>query len=458
MLVGAALSLMSLSGCDDWSPADQASAGVSTVSAVRMNVHVNEAPTAKARASVDVSGFLVTVTDRNGETVSYNDKPCSWTYSTMPQVFTLPVGEYTVHVASHTPEAAAFDAPYYVGSEDFTVENNTVTYIGTVTCRFASLKVGIRFSDLMLKLLGDDARVSVAAGQAGTALTWTKDDASRDGYFYVVEDNPTVVATFSANIKGEDVYLTKDITDAVAGNYYIFNFAVTTGQPDDEFGGFNADLENPTQGVYMDYEVIENRVDETITPDLKPTVDPEEHPDHEEWPDPVTPGPVTPGPEEPTPPDVPGNDDNGIVPTYEGINPNGLNSIEGDAFVVNINSEEPLAHVEVEIISDFLTVDFLAGVGMATKFDLCDPEHAPVDPKDESKGTMDLTDALLGFGFPIGNDVIGAKTLRFELTELIPLLASDLGAQLGQIHTFRLTIVDDKGNRKVQDLKFETTK
>lgn len=455
MLVGAAMSLMTLTGCDDWSPAEQGSAGVSTVSAARMNVHVNEAPTAKARASVDVSDFLVTVTDRNGETVTYNDKPCSWTYSAMPQVFTLPVGEYTVHVASHTPEAAAFDAPYYVGAEDFTVENNAVTYIGTVTCRFASLKVGIRFSDLMLKLLGDDARVMVAAGQAGASLTWSKNDAARDGYFYIAEDNPTVIATFSANIKGEDIYLTKDITDAVAGNYYIFNFSVSTGTPDDEFGGFNADLENPTQGVYMDYEVIENRVDETIIPDLQPTVDPEEHPDHEEWPEPV--GPVNPGPDDPTPND-PVNDDNGIVVTYEGIDPDGINSIEGDAFVVHINSVEPLAHVEVEIISDFLTADFLAGVSMATKFDLCDPEHAPVDPNDEEKGTMDLTEALEGFGFPIGDDVIGKNKIRFELTELIPLLASDLGATLGQIHTFRLTIIDDKGNTKVQNLKFKTTK
>jgi len=158
-LLVALMSVVAFSACDDWTPAEQGAYPANTggVSRSKMDVTVNDEVTAIGRAIVDTSDYLVTVTEKGSDVIAtYEGKPCSWTYSTMPQIFTLPVGDYTVRVRSHEPADAAWSEPYYEGSADFTVVNNNVTYIGTVTCDFASVKVEIRFSQELTKAMSDD--------------------------------------------------------------------------------------------------------------------------------------------------------------------------------------------------------------------------------------------------------------------------------------------------------------
>ena len=68
-----------------------------------MNVAVNEAANAISRAegrNIDTSNFIVTITDKNNKEVSYNGNECKWTYGSMPEIITLPIGQYYVNVIS----------------------------------------------------------------------------------------------------------------------------------------------------------------------------------------------------------------------------------------------------------------------------------------------------------------------------------------------------------------------
>ena len=413
-LLVALMSVVAFSACDDWTPAEQGAYPANTggVSRSKMDVTVNDEVTAIGRAIVDTSDYLVTVTEKGSDVIAtYEGKPCSWTYSTMPQIFTLPVGDYTVRVRSHEPTDAAWSEPYYEGSADFTVVNNNVTYIGTVTCNFASVKVEIRFSE----------------------------------DFYPAEDNPTIIATFTGTVKGQTVSATKNVTDAKRGNYYIFSFSLNTGNPilPDEFG----DITGADSGIKIDFEVIESNVNSTVRPGETPSTDPDKHPDTEEWPEELGPGPDQPGPDQP---ENPSDENIKIDATFDkdAVTP----AVDGE-YILTIKSKEPLANIEVEIISPYLTTEFLNSVGLTSKFDLAYPENSKMDPSDPDSENMDLTAALTGFGFKIGSEVIGQYEIPFDLSPFIPLLALD--DEPGRIHTFRLTVRDKMGNVTIQDLKFQ---
>lgn len=446
-LLVALMSVVAFSACDDWTPAEQGAYPANTggVSRSKMDVTVNDEVTAIGRAIVDTSDYLVTVTEKGSDVIAtYEGKPCSWTYSTMPQIFTLPVGDYTVRVRSHEPTDAAWSEPYYEGSADFTVVNNNVTYIGTVTCNFASVKVEIRFSEELTKAMSDDSHVDVVAGVAGTSLTWAANE-TRYGYFYPAEDNPTIIATFTGTVKGQTVSATKNVTDAKRGNYYIFSFSLNTGNPilPDEFG----DITGADSGIKIDFEVIESNVNSTVRPGETPSTDPDKHPDTEEWPEEPGPGPDQPGPDQPENP----SDENieiGATFDKDAVTP----AVDGE-YILTIKSKEPLANIEVEIISPYLTTEFLNSVGLTSKFDLAYPENSKIDPSDPDSENMDLTAALTGFGFKIGSEVIGQYEIPFDLSPFIPLLALD--DEPGRIHTFRLTVRDKMGNVTIQDLKFQ---
>lgn len=444
-LLVALMSVVAFSACDDWTPAEQGAYPANTggVSRSKMDVTVNDEVTAIGRAIIDTSDYLVTVTEKGSDVIAtYEGKPCSWTYSTMPQIFTLPVGDYTVRVRSHEPSDAAWSEPYYEGSADFTVVNNNVTYIGTVTCNFASVKVEIRFSEELANAMSDDSHVDVVAGVAGTSLTWSASE-TRYGYFYPAEDNPTIIATFTGTVKGQTVSATKNVTDAKRGNYYIFSFSLNTGNPilPDEFG----DITGADSGIKIDFEVIESDVNSTVRPGETPSTDPDRHPDSEEWPDEPDPGPET-----PDNPDEPKDEVIDIDATFD--KDKIIPAVEGE-YVLTIKTEEPITNVEVEIISPYLTTDFLNSVNLTSKFDLAYPERSKVNPEDPNSADMDLTDALTGFEFPIGEKVIGQREVIFNLSPFIPLLALD--DVPGRIHTFRLTVKDEKGNVKTQDLRFQ---
>lgn len=430
-LLVALMLVVTFSACDDWTPGEQGTYAANTggVSIARMNVSVNDEVTAIGRDVIDTSGYLVTVTRKGTDEVAvYEGKPCSWTYSSMPQIFTLPVGDYTVTVRSHEPADAAWSAPYYEGAADFTVKNNDVTYIGTVTCNFASVKVEVRFSEELAKAMSDDSKVDVVAGVAGTSLTWSASE-TRYGYFYPSDDNPTVIATFTGSVKGQTVSAVKNVTDAKRGNYYIFSFSVSSGNPilPDESG----DVTNA--GIQIDYEVIESDINQSVRPGEDPT-DPNKHPDSEEWPE---------EPENPENPDNPDDPKDNVIDFNGEIKDKNSNLVLGEdgendpnaaVHIVRITAQNGISNLKVNISSS--NEKFIASAGelMPMEFDL-----ATVDGE--------LAANLSSINLPVGSEVVGKNEIDFNITDLAPLLSAFPGR-----HKFELTVTDSQGNTKSKSL------
>lgn len=443
-----------LSSCnDDWQPAgsSQFPAGTGGISSGTLNVQVADEPTkAQSRAdganTVDTSSFIVYITAKGSQDVEVYDKEtCRWTYSTMPEIITLPVGEYTVHVASHEPEPVAWGAPYFEGSKDFTVENNKVVNIGSVKCLFQSLKVGVKFDDDFLKMLDpDNSTVTLIGGVAGTSIVWTPSE-TRCAYFRLEEDNPTVVANFNGMVNGTNYKATLPVQDAKIGDYYIFTFSVNQGDPSRPHEPSYATI--PEGGISIDVETIRVDLNNQLKPGEDKGDDSEKHPNAEEWPeDPQQPV----DPDDPTPPG-PSTDSGVELAPIAGFNPDGVNNIDSNVdYTFIFTTQSPIADVEVDIDSpDYLTKynpdapdsNMLTDVGLTSHFSLVNPGS--------------LEEALSGMGFPVVNDVKGKTELKFALSDLITLLNTDPESH---VHKFTITVKTEGRPDYVQTLQFRNQK
>lgn len=429
----ALLVAVTLTGCDDWAPAGSGNfpknTGGLNLSAIELSV--SETPSkpdlhsAPSRSSIDTRNFIVTILNSDRTPASFDGNVCSWTYSEMPEVITLPVGSYIVVARSHTPAPAAWNAPYYEGEAPFEVREGEITSIadGALTCVFKSIKIEVRFSAELLAKLGPDAKVNILAGEGGS-LDWTPAE-TRMAYFKAPASASTVVATFSATIDGQQVVRHKEFADVNAGVYYVITFNLKTGNvnPPDEFG------EIGTPGVDVDATIEEQDETGNITPP-SPGVNPGDRPmGGENWPD--TPGtPDTPA-EKITVENAPGSN----------ISFTSANACEeGKTYAVIFKSQLPMTNMIVDIISQSLSDEFLRGVGLAAHFDLADPgEFATALGPD-------------GFGFPIGDKVVGQTQVNFDISPFIPLL----NLYPNETHVFRVTVRDNAGNEKVVDLTFKS--
>lgn len=90
----------------------------------------------------------------------------------------LPVGSYTVAVSSNSDGSAAWEAPFYAGSEDVEVKAGQITQ-AKVTCQIANTKVTVEYSPELKRVFSDyQTLVSNESGE----LLYTRDEY-RAGYF-----------------------------------------------------------------------------------------------------------------------------------------------------------------------------------------------------------------------------------------------------------------------------------
>lgn len=371
-----------------------------------------------SRAGVDVSEFIVKIINEKNVIVEQS------TYGSLPEVITLDAGDYTVKVISHEILKAEFDHPYYEGSSKITVKANTVTDAGTVTCRFSSIRVSIRYAENLFPLLGDDVQVRVRANDSGE-LTFVKDE-QRSGYFEAVEGSTTLIAVFEGSVNGQKQVFRKELTDVEAGHHRIITFKVKgLPEPPEETGSIdpndNITIDTSVEDVDCDGNVV---VEEDVLPD-------NDRPGSDEEPDDQDPG----KPDTPTPPteDV-------FEVTSETIDIYGVNiPEEGKSYIVNIKSVNPLSNLNVKIVSESLNKEMLEGVGLTDEFDLAYP------------GAYE--DALRdSFHFPVGNEVIGQNSVIFDITDFVPLL----NIYPDETHIFELTLVDQNGNTQTVKLTFKS--
>lgn len=378
---------------------------------------------AAGRAAVDVSQFLVNIYEApktEGDAPKY-----SYVYASMPEVLALPVGKYTVEVESHHIEKAAWEAPYYCGSLDFEIEANKIKDLGTVECKFASIKVTVAFADDLRKVLGDDVKVTIVCNDLGR-LEYTPDE-TRAGYFEAVNNSPTLIAKFTGTINGNYTSVDTPFKDVEAGQWRIITYKIKNGpEPPEQTGGVNPG------GVNLDISVGEVDVDGNvnITEDPSNTED-------SPW-----------GPEEPKDPNIPDNPDD---PKDEGkieLKSEQFPEFDkvydvagweaGAPAVVLISADNLIADVKVKIESETLTSEVLEGVGLVSEFSLANDSH--------------LFPAFEGLGFPYGDGVNKQASIEFKITDFMGLL----GIYGSALHKFHITVTDMKGNVKSETLQLQS--
>lgn len=405
-----ALLVLLFAACGKDDPFSVMGEGEGQLSTKKMMVKV-ERQENEVRASFDVASFIVDIL-KDGEVVE------SYTYSEMPEVITLPVGTYTVRARSGEVQPVAWEAPYFEGERQFTVKSKEITEVETIECKLANVRVSILYAEDLLRQMGDDCKVTVVMGD-NASIEFTKNE-TRSAYFAYVPGSNTLVATFTGTVGNETREDFKAYTDVAPANHYKITYHFKKPDLPNDEGSITFN------GLTIDATVTSEDLTVNVDPGEEEILDPSERPSQGgDEPDPG-PGPE-PGDKAPEV-IIPG----GSAIVFDKV----MDIVDGSNYSLRMTSEAGFQHFYVEIDSPYLTEDFLSEVGMTTKFDLCYP------------GSLET--ALKGFGLATGNDVIGQKSVDFDLSKLIPLLGAD---DVSEVHTFIITLVDANGTT-TKSLKF----
>lgn len=353
-------------------------------------------------------------------------------YANMPEIVTLPVGEYTVRASYGENPVAAFDAPYYEGSSaPFTIEQDKITdEVAPIVCKISNVLVTIVLSDELKSVMENDCKITVKVGEQGS-LDYTLNDvnAGRIGYFRFVEGSNSLAATFSGTVDGGYTNETKAYDNVEPGNQYSIFFYL-----------HDAGAEGPG-GIGGD-DII--KVDAKVTrDDLSRDIDDGEA----EMTDDMRPQEGNqPGNQEPNVPDQPGDETDG--PTITAVEPISFDKVNEIAeivendyevkLIIRSEAEGGIAEFTVNIKSNTLSEEVLTDVGLSANLDL-------VNPGDTESMLRDLP-------LPVKEQVKGQHEVVFDITPFMSILASV--AQEPDTHYFTLTVKDAEGKTTVKTIVF----
>ena len=364
---------------------------------------------------------------RNGET----EPVSTYRYAEMPEIVTLPVGDYEARAWHGTNPDAAWESPYYEGRSEFTIEKDVITdEVAPIKCAFSNVRVSITFTDDLKAAIEGDCTVKVNVGERGT-LDFTRShvDNGTSGYFAYVDDSQTLTATFSGIVDGVFTSESKTFNDVQPGRHYAIKFRLHDAGEEDpgDIDGDDIIVVDATVAV----DDMNSNVDSSegiIEDDMRPSEDFGDDP----------------GKEDPSTPDNPSSDAITITATPP-VDIDQENLLTEDlAIDLKIHSDEGIKEFTVKIDSNILTPDELAGVGLPPVMDL-------INPDDDIAGALGDD----GFGFPIRDKVRNQHDVELSITPFVPML---LGVSQGnpapyKYYNFILTVTDNKGNTTVKTLK-----
>lgn len=379
----------------------------------------------QSRAGVDVSNFLLTIKNSQGEQVE------QYTYSEMPEIISLPVGTYTVVASSAEAATNGFDVPFYTGStEQFTIKENELTEVSALTCRLANVMISVEYDEELRKLMGEDVVTTV------TIKEKTKDmikeysldipsSETRKAYLIAPASVSPMDITLKGTIDGEFVTEVNRVDEVQAGQYNIIKYTLS---PVDN--GTNSNVGgNLNIAINIDSSMTSS--DETVG------VNPGEEPGIDDFP--------TDGGEEPG--DGDGDGEGGIT---SDINITGkklgdssfdidqTQTITGDTtLIVGIEASAGIQNLKVTISSD--NEDFGSiGASFGT-FDLANPG--------------DKESMIAELGLPYGTAVKDKTELDFDISTFTSLLIPFDGT-----HTFNIVVTDNQGKTESKSLVINVPK
>lgn len=363
------------------------------------------------RASVpSTDNFRVVISRKKNTRDGSSTGSVEYTYSEMPEVLTLPVGDYKVFADHGDNKDAAWEEPYYYGESEFGIDANKITdNVEPIVAKLSNIRVTIVFHPSLLSSMSADSKVEVKVGNQVMSFV---PEETRSAYFRYVNQSQTLAATFSGNVDGADVVETKTHDNVAPGNHYRITFRVH-GIDDDKPGTVEGmvTVDATVEQVDMNH-TVDGEKDQLLDDDLRPSQGGGDEPD-----DPK--GPV---------PAAEALEPSGDFAGYDKLDLNADNEITDHlycAWKVVSEAEGGFKTFGVEIISTTLTPGELSGVGLTDKLDLINPGQ--------------YEEALAGLGFPV--NVGGMSEAEFDITGFLSLMQA-LGAGL---HEFRLTVGDANG-------------
>ena len=380
----------------------------------------------QSRAGVDVSNFLLTIKNSQGEQVE------QYTYSEMPEIISLPVGTYTVVASSAEAATNGFDVPFYTGStEQFTIKENELTEVSALTCRLANVMISVEYDEELRKLMGEDVVTTVKIGDNSLDIPSSE---TRKAYLIAPASAGSMDITLKGTIDGESVTEVKRVDNVQAGQYNIIKYVLNS--VDD---GTNSNVGgNLNIAINIDSSMTSS--DETVG------VNPGEEPGIDDFP--------TDGGEEPGDGDgdSDGDGEGGITSDISitgkdlGESPffdiDQTQTITGaTTLIVGIEAPAGIQNLKVAISSDNEEFNGI-GEGLG-EFDL-----AHSDSMNEDAQAM-----LPILGLPIDDAVLNQTNLDFKISKFTSMLAGFKGT-----HTFKITVTDNQGKTESKSLVINVPK
>ena len=369
----------------------------------------------QSRAGVDVSNFLLTIKNSQGEQVE------QYTYSEMPEIISLPVGTYTVVASSAEAATNGFDVPFYTGStEQFTIKENELTEVSALTCRLANVMISVEYDEELRKLMGEDVVTTVKIGDNSLDIPSSE---TRKAYLIAPASAGSMDITLKGTIDGESVTEVKRVDNVQAGQYNIIKYVLSPVDDGNNSVGGNLNI-----AINIDSSMTSS--DETVG------VNPGEEPGIDDFP--------TDGGEEPG--DGDGDGEGGITSDISitgkdlGKSPffdiDQTQTITGaTTLIVGIEAPAGIQNLKVAISSDNEEFNGI-GEGLG-EFDL-----AHSDSMNEDAQAM-----LPILGLPIDDAVLNQTNLDFNISKFTSMLAGFKGT-----HTFKITVTDNQGKTESKSL------
>ena len=375
----------------------------------------------QSRAGVDVSNFLLTIKNSQGEQVE------QYTYSEMPEIISLPVGTYTVVASSAEAATNGFDVPFYTGStEQFTIKENELTEVSALTCRLANVMISVEYDEELRKLMGEDVVTTVKIGDNSLDIPSSE---TRKAYLIAPASAGSMDITLKGTIDGESVTEVKRVENVQAGQYNIIKYVLSPVDDGNNSVGGNLNI-----AINIDSSMTSS--DETVG------VNPGEEPGIDDFP--------TDGGEEPG--DGDGDGEGGITSDISitgkdlGGSPFDIDQTQtitgATTLIVGIEAPAGIQNLKVTISSD--NEEFRAiGEGLLGEFDL-----AHSDSMNEDAQAM-----LPILGLPIDDAVLNQTNLDFNISNFTSMLAGFEGT-----HTFKITVTDNQGKTESKSLVINVPK
>lgn len=393
--------------------------GLLNLASIKMEVDLKvDTVYPQSRAGVDVSNFLLTIKNSQGEQVE------QYTYSEMPEIISLPVGTYTVVASSAEAATNGFDVPFYTGSTDITIKENELTEVSTLTCTLANVMISVEYDEELRKLMGEDVVTTVKIGENSVDIPSSE---TRKAYLIAPASASSMEITLKGTIDGESVTEIERVDNVQAGQYNIIKYVLSPVDDGNNNVGGKLNI-----AINIDSSMTSS--DETV--DVNPGAEPgiEDFPT-EGGEEPDQGGESEGDGEEPTSTITIAGKDLGGRP----FNIDQTQTITGDTtLIVGIEASAGIKNLNVTISStnDSFAADVASQLG---SFDLVNPG--------------DKEEAISGLGLPYGDAIKNKTELDFDISTFTALLLGFPGT-----HTFNIAVTDNQGKTESKSLVINVPK